>query len=142
MAGKRGRDLADEEEEATAKKGKAPGAKTPAPRKAAPGGRRSGKLTSPRALSDDEERMRSVATFRRQLNRAHRQQQAPPPAGPREVIVPDTITVAELAMKGQMLAASTFKNSTVFTLVALLYLVMSVPLIVFVGWLERRTARK
>jgi polar amino acid transport system permease protein len=53
-----------------------------------------------------------------------------------------TITVAELAMKGQMLAASTFKNSTVFTLVALLYLVMSVPLIVFVGWLERRTAKK
>jgi polar amino acid transport system permease protein len=53
-----------------------------------------------------------------------------------------TITVAELAMKGQMLAASTFKNSTVFTLVALLYLVMSVPLILFVGWLERRTAKK
>ena len=53
-----------------------------------------------------------------------------------------TITVAELAMKGQMLAASTFKNSTVFTLVALLYLVMSVPLIVFVGWLERRTGKK
>src|SRR6185295_14990576 len=39
----------------------------------------------------------SVASFRRQLNRAHRQQQAPPPAGPREVIVPETITVAELA---------------------------------------------
>src|SRR5215212_6100298 len=33
-----------------------------------------------------------------------------------------TITVAELALKGQILAASTFKNSTVFTLVALLYL--------------------
>jgi translation initiation factor IF-2 len=97
VAGKRGRDLADEEEEATAKKGKPPGTKTPAPRKAAPGGRRSGKLTITRALSDDEERMRSVASFRRQLNRAHRQQQAPPPAGPREVIVPETITVAELA---------------------------------------------
>ena len=53
-----------------------------------------------------------------------------------------TITVAELTMKGQMLAASTFKNSTVFTLVALLYLVMSVPLIVFVGWLERRAGTK
>ena len=51
-----------------------------------------------------------------------------------------TITVAELALKGQILAASTFKNSTVFTLVALLYLVMSVPLILFVGWLERRAA--
>ena len=53
-----------------------------------------------------------------------------------------TITVAELTMKGQMLAASTFKNSTVFTLVALLYLVMSVPLILFVGWLEKRFGKK
>ena len=53
-----------------------------------------------------------------------------------------TITVAELALKGQILAASTFKNSTVFTLVALLYLVMSVPLILFVGWLEKRAAHK
>jgi polar amino acid transport system permease protein len=44
-------------------------------------------------------------------------------------------------MKGQMLASSTFKNSTVFTLVALLYLVMSVPLILFVGWLERRSKK-
>lgn len=53
-----------------------------------------------------------------------------------------TITVAELAMKGQMLAASTFKNSTVFTLVALLYLVMSVPLILLVSWLERRAGKR
>jgi polar amino acid transport system permease protein len=53
-----------------------------------------------------------------------------------------TITVAELALKGQMLAASTFKNSTVFTLVALLYLVMSVPLILLVGWLERRARQR
>jgi polar amino acid transport system permease protein len=53
-----------------------------------------------------------------------------------------TITVAELTLKGQMLAASTFKNSTVFTLVALLYLVMSVPLILLVGWLERRTRQR
>lgn len=53
-----------------------------------------------------------------------------------------TITVAELALKGQMIASSTFKNSTVFTLVALLYLVMSVPLILLVGWLERRAGRK
>lgn len=53
-----------------------------------------------------------------------------------------TITVAELTLKGQVLAASTFKNSTVFTLVALLYLVMSVPLILLVGWLERRAKSK
>jgi translation initiation factor IF-2 len=100
IVAKRGRDLADEEEEAVAKKGKpgSPGPKTPAPRKATPGGgRRTGKLTITRALSDDDERMRSVASFRRQLNRAHRQQQAPAQAGPREVIVPETITVSELA---------------------------------------------
>ena len=53
-----------------------------------------------------------------------------------------TITVAELALKGQMIAASTFKNGTVFTLVALLYLCMSIPLIVLVRWLERKAARK
>jgi polar amino acid transport system permease protein len=49
-----------------------------------------------------------------------------------------TITVAELALKGQMIASSTFKNLNVFTLVALLYLSMSIPLILFVGWLERK----
>ena len=50
-----------------------------------------------------------------------------------------TITVAELALKGSLIAASTFKYTTVFTLVAALYLVMSIPLILLVGWLERRT---
>lgn len=53
-----------------------------------------------------------------------------------------TITVAELALKGSMIASSTFKNGTVFTLVALLYLCMSVPLILLVGWLERRNAQR
>jgi polar amino acid transport system permease protein len=50
-----------------------------------------------------------------------------------------TITVAELALKGSLIAASTFKYTSVFTLVAALYLVMSIPLILLVGWLERRT---
>ena len=49
-----------------------------------------------------------------------------------------TITVAELTLKGQLIASSTFKYTSVLTLVAILYLVMSVPLILFVGWLERR----
>jgi polar amino acid transport system permease protein len=49
-----------------------------------------------------------------------------------------TITVAELALKGQMIASSTFKNLHVFSLVALMYLTMSIPLILLVGWLERR----
>ena len=53
-----------------------------------------------------------------------------------------TITVAELALQGKLIASSTFQNSTVFTLVALLYLTMSIPLIVLVGWLEKRFGRK
>jgi polar amino acid transport system permease protein len=53
-----------------------------------------------------------------------------------------TITVAELALQGKLIASSTFKNTTVFTLVALLYLSMSVPLILLVRRLERRTARR
>jgi polar amino acid transport system permease protein len=52
-----------------------------------------------------------------------------------------TITVAELTLKGQLIASSTFKYTSVLTMVAVLYLVMSVPLILFVGWLERRTQR-
>src|SRR6201999_3879259 len=47
-----------------------------------------------------------------------------------------TITVAELALQGKLIASATFQNSTVFTLVAMLYLVMCIPLIVFTGWLE------
>ena len=53
-----------------------------------------------------------------------------------------TITVAELALQGQIIASSTFKNTTVFTLVALLYLAMCVPLILIVGWLERRLGQQ
>jgi polar amino acid transport system permease protein len=49
-----------------------------------------------------------------------------------------TITVAELALQGKLIASATFQNSTVFTLVALLYLTMSIPLILLVGWLEKR----
>jgi polar amino acid transport system permease protein len=52
-----------------------------------------------------------------------------------------TITVAELALQGKLIASSTFQNTTVFTLVAALYLVMSVPLMVLVSWLERRFGR-
>jgi polar amino acid transport system permease protein len=53
-----------------------------------------------------------------------------------------TITVAELALQGKLIASSTFQNTTVFTLVAALYLVMSLPLIALVGRLERRFGRK
>jgi polar amino acid transport system permease protein len=53
-----------------------------------------------------------------------------------------TITVAELALQGKLIASSTLKNTTVYTLVALLYLVMSIPLILWVRHLERRYSRK
>lgn len=52
-----------------------------------------------------------------------------------------TITVAELTLQGQLIASSTFKNLSVYTMVAALYLSMSLPLIAFVGWLERRFGR-
>ncbi len=48
-----------------------------------------------------------------------------------------TITVAELALQGKLIAASTFKNTTVFTLVAVFYLVMCIPLILLVARLEK-----
>ncbi|HVN34106.1 MAG TPA: amino acid ABC transporter permease [Casimicrobiaceae bacterium] len=56
--------------------------------------------------------------------------------------IASAITVAELTRGGQLIAASTFKNMTVFTLVALLYLTMSLPLTLFAHWLERRFGRK
>ena len=56
--------------------------------------------------------------------------------------IASAITVAELTRGGQLIAASTFKNMTVFTLVALLYLTMSLPLTFFARWLEHRFGRK
>ena len=49
-----------------------------------------------------------------------------------------TITVAEMTRAGQLIASSTFQNMTVYTLVALLYLIMSLPLVYFLRRLERR----
>lgn len=90
----------EEEEESASKKvgGKLVPVKTPAPKKAE-GERRRGKLTVTRALSDDDERVRSVASYKRHLQRVNKghQQQPAGPAGPRDIIVPETITVADLA---------------------------------------------
>ncbi len=91
----------EEEDDGGGKKGGPgkPGApKAPAPKKVE-GERRRGKLTVTRALSDDDERVRSVASYRRHLQRVNKghQQQPAGPAGPRDIIVPETITVADLA---------------------------------------------
>jgi polar amino acid transport system permease protein len=53
-----------------------------------------------------------------------------------------TITVAELALQGKLIASSTFKNTNVFTLVALMYLTMSIPLILLVRHFENKASRK
>jgi len=97
-APRRGRAVVEEDEEGTSKKGAKAPAKVPAVRKGE-GDRRRGKLTVTKALSDDDERTRSVASYRRHLQRVQRagQQQVAGPAGPREVTIPETITVAELA---------------------------------------------
>ena len=53
-----------------------------------------------------------------------------------------TITVPELALQGKLIASSTFKNTSVFTLVALMYLTMSIPLILLVRHFEKRAGKK
>jgi polar amino acid transport system permease protein len=53
-----------------------------------------------------------------------------------------TITVAELALQGKLIASSTFKNTSVFTLVALMYLTMSIPLILLVRHFEKRAGQR
>jgi len=89
---------AEDDEEGGKKKLGAPN-KTPVPKKTVGDGeRRRGKLTVTRALEGDDERVRSIAAYKRHLQRVNKVHQAPAgPAGPRDIVVPETITVAELA---------------------------------------------
>jgi translation initiation factor IF-2 len=98
-AQRRARTVSDEDEESGAKKPGKAAPKAPAAARKGADTRRRGKLTVTKALQADDERMRSVAAYRRHLQRLNRagQQQPAAPAGPREVIIPETITVAELA---------------------------------------------
>jgi translation initiation factor IF-2 len=97
----RRRPVQQEEEESATKKigGKIVPVKAPAPKKAGEGERRKGKLTVTRALEGDDERVRSVAAYRRHLQRVNKSHQAQPagPAGPRDITIPETITVSDLA---------------------------------------------
>lgn len=52
-----------------------------------------------------------------------------------------TITVAELALKGKLIASSTFQSGIVFALVAAIYLLMSIPLTMLVAHLEKRSRK-
>ena len=68
-------------------------------RRDGPGRRQSGKMTITQALSgDDQRRQRSLASVRRQREKARmREDQQPQVKQVRDVIVPDTLTVGELA---------------------------------------------
>ncbi|MDR3526044.1 MAG: translation initiation factor IF-2 [Rhizomicrobium sp.] len=95
------RRVTQEEDDGPKKTGgvnKAP-VKAPVAKKTPEVDRRRGKLTVTKALSDDDERMRSVASYRRHLQRMNKGAavQAAGPVGPREVTVPETISVSELA---------------------------------------------
>ena len=97
----RRRPVQEEEEEGQTKKvgNKIIPVKPATPKKAGDGERRRGKLTVTRALEGDDERTRSVAAYRRHLQRVNKGHQAQPagPAGPRDITIPETITVSELA---------------------------------------------
>ena len=91
----------DEDSEAEAKSRRKPGAARPAARRGEPR-RRRGKLTIAQALEGDErERVRSLASVRRQRERLRalqeKQVHQPPQRVIRDVIIPEAITVQELA---------------------------------------------
>ncbi len=82
-------------------KSRAAAAAKPAARERGAARRRSGKLTISQALSEDGGRVRSVAAFRRRVEKVKRartaQQAMPTQKIVREVVIPDAITVGELA---------------------------------------------
>ncbi|MGY6568887.1 MAG: translation initiation factor IF-2 [Salinarimonas sp.] len=88
-------------EEDDAPRGRKGAAKLPAAPKAPKGAgddRRRGRLTVTKALSGDEERTRSVASFRRRMQRLTGKGASEPKEKiSREVTIPETITIQELA---------------------------------------------
>ncbi len=91
---------ADEDEAPrTARRGGAAARPAPAPKPQRVGAeKRRGRLTVVTALSADEERERSVAAFRRRVQRMTGHRDAEPKEKiAREVIIPETITIQELA---------------------------------------------
>jgi translation initiation factor IF-2 len=78
--------------------GGAPARPAPAPKAPRSGGeKRRGRLTVVTALSADEIRERSVASFRRRVQRMTGHRDEPKEKIAREVIIPETITIQELA---------------------------------------------
>jgi translation initiation factor IF-2 len=74
-------------------------AAAPKPVRAPGGEKRRGRLTVVTALSSDDERQRSVASFRRRTQRmtGHRPSDEPKEKIAREVVIPEMITIQELA---------------------------------------------
>src|ERR1700688_2703081 len=90
---------ADEEEAPRPRRGGVAGRRAPAPKARRSGGeKRRGRLTVVTALTADEVRERSVASFRRRVQRisGHRDSE-PKEKIAREVTLPETITIQELA---------------------------------------------
>jgi polar amino acid transport system permease protein len=56
----------------------------------------------------------------------------------KDTSIASTITIAELTREGQLLAISTFRNGSIYALIALLYLAASLPLSALVRVLERK----
>ena len=76
----------------------APARRQPAARRTEPGRRRSGKITITQALTGDEQRrQRSLASVRRQREKARMREDQPQVKQVRDVVVPDSISVSELA---------------------------------------------
>ncbi len=89
---------ADEEEAPRVRRGGAAARPAPAPKPARGGAeKRRGRLTVVTALSADEVRERSVASFRRRVQRMTGHRDEPKEKIAREVTVPETITIQELA---------------------------------------------
>ncbi|MFC3675847.1 translation initiation factor IF-2 [Ferrovibrio xuzhouensis] len=107
VAGAPGARVMEEDDDGAAKRRAGPGAKVvpakPVPRPGRDGAeRRRGKLSVTKAL-DDNERVRSVASFRRRIEREkrmhHQNDGSEQKKVLRDVVVPETITVQELASR-------------------------------------------
>ena len=82
----------------------------PAPVKRDGDRRRSGKMTISQALSEGDGRQRSLASVRRQREKARMRESQPQVKQIRDVVIPDTITVQELANRMAERAADVVKE--------------------------------
>ena len=82
----------------------------PAPVKRVGDRRRSGKMTISQALSEGDGRQRSLASVRRQREKARMRESQPQVKQVRDVVIPDTITVQELANRMAERAADVVKE--------------------------------